>query len=407
MGESFKKLPQLKNMRGKLVHDGWQPVYPVSYKTDIAIHHSLTDWGDSAAFARYHVLTNGWSEIAYAFVILKDGTIEWNHQLGVLSYHVGNSNKFAVGICLVGDFRDSEPTNAQKRSLKMLVDCLKKDLPNYKRTRGHDEFPGYSWKACPEFDYKAVINNSKYVAGNSGNKVKVNTKAGVVGMLLHLPKTVEKWRVYDLNVKPVKGNEKAFVKPKNFDGLTYEILGEVEPAVYVIDSPTFGKVKIYGHPDTGATITSQVKPPSKSEDKVEKTDWQKEKERVAKWAKDEKVSDGLRLDEGIKRIEAIVMLHRTADDKHYSDWMEGKYNAVLWAARNDISDLTRLNDMPTRMELLALIHRTKHGEHEGTWKEEKEAVKKWAKDNSISDCTRLDEAPTRIEALAMMHRAKL
>lgn len=152
----FEKLAKLKNLRGKTKHKGWYKVYDISVKTDIAIHHSLTKTGDSAAFANYHVGSLGWPEVAYHFVILKDGTIEWNHDLGVLSYHVGNSNKFAVGICLVGDFRTEEPTEEQKRSLHALVEALKKDLPNYKRTRGHNEFPDYAWKACPEFDYRAV-----------------------------------------------------------------------------------------------------------------------------------------------------------------------------------------------------------------------------------------------------------
>ncbi|AND39631.1 peptidoglycan recognition family protein [Cytobacillus oceanisediminis] len=157
MSFHFQKLPKFKNLRGKTKHNGWYKVYSPSVKTDIAIHHSLTKTGNSAAFANYHVGTLGWPEVAYHFVILKDGTIEWNHDLGVLSYHVGDSNKFSVGICLVGDFRTEEPTDEQKLSLYLLHEALKKDLPNYKCTRGHNEFPGYAWKQCPVFNYKAVI----------------------------------------------------------------------------------------------------------------------------------------------------------------------------------------------------------------------------------------------------------
>jgi hypothetical protein len=156
---NFQKLPKLVNLRGKTKHNGWYKVYDPSVKTDIAIHHSLTKTGNSAAFANYHVGTLGWPEVAYHFVILKDGTIEWNHDLGVLSYHVGDSNKFSLGICLVGDFRTEDPTEEQKLSLYLLHEALKKDLPNYKRTRGHNEFPGYAWKECPVFEYKTVIAN--------------------------------------------------------------------------------------------------------------------------------------------------------------------------------------------------------------------------------------------------------
>lgn len=176
----FEKLKQLVNLRGKLPHKGWYKVYPLSYKTDIAIHHSLTKVGNSKSFANYHVGTNGWPEVAYHFVILKDGTIEYNHQLGVLSYHVGNSNKQAVGICLVGDFRSEKPTEAQQNSLRQLHAALIKDLPAYERTRGHNEFPGYAWKQCPCFDYKAVLSGKvtsqaekNYLSeGDSGDAVK-------------------------------------------------------------------------------------------------------------------------------------------------------------------------------------------------------------------------------------------
>jgi N-acetylmuramoyl-L-alanine amidase len=160
----FTKLPQIKDLRGKTKSNGKYTDLGVGSKTDIGIHHSLTKEGSSAAFANYHVDTNGWPGVAYHFVILKNGTIEWNHDLGVKSYHVGNSNRFAVGICLVGDFRTEEPTLEQTVSLFALVEALKRDLPNYKRTRGHNEFPDYSWKHCPEFDYRAVCTKSLPIA---------------------------------------------------------------------------------------------------------------------------------------------------------------------------------------------------------------------------------------------------
>lgn len=173
---SFEKLSQLKDLRGKTKSKGAYTDHGVNSKTDIAIHHSLTKSGDSAAFANYHVGTHGWPGVAYHFVILKNGTIEWNHNLGIKSYHVGNSNKIAVGICLVGDFRSEEPTDTQKASLYALHECLKRDLPNYKRTRGHNEFPGYAWKACPVFDYKAVINGGGKSVTVPAAKPKVKTE---------------------------------------------------------------------------------------------------------------------------------------------------------------------------------------------------------------------------------------
>ncbi|RSL29052.1 N-acetylmuramoyl-L-alanine amidase [Salibacterium salarium] len=161
MAYDFEALPNVTNLRGKLPHDGWQPKNSKHDKTDIAIHHSLTTGGDAYSFSQYHVEENGWPEIAYHFVILKNGTIQYCHDLAVIGYHVGDSNSFAVGVCLVGDFRTEEPTDAQKQALRDLHDCLAGgDMPNYKRTRGHNEFPGYGWKECPEFDYESVLQDS-------------------------------------------------------------------------------------------------------------------------------------------------------------------------------------------------------------------------------------------------------
>lgn len=133
---------------------------PIAAITDIAIHHSLTKEGSAEAYARYHVNNLGWPGIGYHYVIEKDGTVKWCNELGVMSYHVGDSNGFTVGICLTGDFRTEEPTEEQKRSLRLLHNELVNELPAYKRTRGHNEFPGYASKQCPCFDYKKVLEES-------------------------------------------------------------------------------------------------------------------------------------------------------------------------------------------------------------------------------------------------------
>lgn len=72
---------------------------------------------------------------------------------------------------------------------------------------------------------------------------------------LHLPADAKTWRVYPLNVAPVKGNEKGFLKPSKFGGLTYDILGFSQPDVAIIQTRDFGKCQIYVAPSTGATIS--------------------------------------------------------------------------------------------------------------------------------------------------------
>lgn len=129
----------------------------LSRVTHIAVHHSLTKQGSAESYARYHVQNSNWPGIGYHFVIEKDGTIKWCHDPEVKSYHVGKSNGFSVGVCLTGDFRTQEPTSEQETSLYRLLKALMSELNiQADNVWGHNEFSGYSWKACPEIDMNAL-----------------------------------------------------------------------------------------------------------------------------------------------------------------------------------------------------------------------------------------------------------
>lgn len=123
----------------------------------IAIHHSLTKSGTPQAFANYHVNTNGWPGIAYHYVVAKDGTVYICNDTSLRTYHVGDSNNKAIGICLVGDFRSEKPTKEQYQATIELVRDLLNVLPGAE-IKGHSELPGYTWKACP------VINMNQFRA---------------------------------------------------------------------------------------------------------------------------------------------------------------------------------------------------------------------------------------------------
>ncbi len=137
----------------------------------IAIHHSLTTQGSAEAFARYHVTTNGWPGIGYAYVVGRDGTVYqcWDHT--IVSYHVGNRNKHALGICMVGDFRTQQPTAEQYAVTLELVRHLQKQLPNAVVIKGHSEYPDYAWKACP------VISMDKFRSDLSKGAEEAMTEA--------------------------------------------------------------------------------------------------------------------------------------------------------------------------------------------------------------------------------------
>lgn len=100
----------------------------------IVIHHSASNGGNAASMDKYHREVRGWTNgLGYHFVIGNgsgsgDGQIEiggrWLHQLH--GAHAGNDeyNQHGIGICLVGNFEDGQPTEAQVRSLIELVNYL-------------------------------------------------------------------------------------------------------------------------------------------------------------------------------------------------------------------------------------------------------------------------------------------
>jgi N-acetyl-anhydromuramyl-L-alanine amidase AmpD len=115
----------------------------------IAIHHSATSSGTPAAFARYHVSTNKWPGIGYHYVVLKDGTVFKCNPLSLMTYHVGKSNREAIGICLVGNFDAETPPAAQLRTTQELIRTLRAAFPAGLKLKRHHDYPGYAYKSCP------------------------------------------------------------------------------------------------------------------------------------------------------------------------------------------------------------------------------------------------------------------
>ncbi|MCF2132509.1 peptidoglycan-binding protein [Strepomyces sp. STD 3.1] len=164
MSYAFERLPQLVDKRGKLVHKGWYGKRSNGVKsiTTRVWHHSLTKLSAGGSkiesFADFHVRTNGWPEIAYHLIIdpkhVVNGkaTIYYCVDIAKRSYHVGNSNTIGLGICVIGDYRTDVLSDAAIRSIADLRNALVKDgIGRY--DKAHNEMPGYSWKACCQYDY--------------------------------------------------------------------------------------------------------------------------------------------------------------------------------------------------------------------------------------------------------------
>ncbi|WP_062108784.1 M23 family metallopeptidase [Bacillus niameyensis] len=139
---------------------------------------------------------------------------------------------------------------------------VKKDTPGY--VNAADAKAGKNKKTTVKAGTYYIFNTSDGMInvtkkkGTPGSWINPNTAAAVVAKpknkTLVLPKNSDSWRVYPLNKAPVTGNEKGFLNPKKFGGLTYEIIGNPQKDVYTIKTGDFGTVNIYAAPSTGAVI---------------------------------------------------------------------------------------------------------------------------------------------------------
>lgn len=127
----------------------------------IVIHHSATASDSARTINDFHTNVRRWPNgLAYHFVIgngsrTPDGWIEagprWaKQQAGAHAKSPGNRmNDIGIGICLVGNFENTEPTEAQMRALVALVRQLRQRerIPRRNVIGHRDVIEGYT--ECP------------------------------------------------------------------------------------------------------------------------------------------------------------------------------------------------------------------------------------------------------------------
>ena len=120
---------------------------------NIAIHHSQVDNQTAFNYNTWHINNNNWYRISYHYVIEETGLVYKCNEDDDYTYHVGNSNKDTIGICLPGNLDDNSMTNSQLMSLIELITELifNYDLHSFD-VKGHRVFPLSSrqkTKTCP------------------------------------------------------------------------------------------------------------------------------------------------------------------------------------------------------------------------------------------------------------------
>lgn len=103
--------------------------------------------------------------------------------------------------------------------------------------------------------YVPEDNDSEFYSKGELSKPPVQTPASSK-QYLNLKPHVSSWRVYPISKAPVIGNEIGFLAPKQYGGISYEILGNSQASIYTIQTQSFGRVNIYAPRDNDSTITS-------------------------------------------------------------------------------------------------------------------------------------------------------
>ena len=107
-----------------------------------------------------------------------------------------------------------------------------------------------------------VLEDARNMA--SSNKAIVYDKNGKIVFsyvtsnkkYLNLNPHVASWRVYPTNVAPIIKNACGSLAPKTYGGLSYDILGNPQTDVYIIQIQSFGRVNIYAPRDNDSSITN-------------------------------------------------------------------------------------------------------------------------------------------------------
>ena len=112
----------------------------------IILHHSgVTVLQSVETLHNYHKNTNGWAGIGYHFYVRKDGSIYKGRPIEYIGAHASDNNSDSIGICAEGNFEVEEMSDAQKSSIKELINYL---LSNYniEIIQGHKDVNSTS---CP------------------------------------------------------------------------------------------------------------------------------------------------------------------------------------------------------------------------------------------------------------------
>lgn len=187
-------------------------------------------------------------------VLFADGTVDYAttmfcHQDSPMAYGMAVGKHYNQGDKIYIEGGRYKGKNGQLATHVHLEFAQGKQNDWYKNSAG-----SYSLPNAKKPEDCCFIDDNYHILYNYGYNFKKVPK-GEEKNYINLQPSIDKWRIYDLNVAPKKGNEKGFLNPKKFGGLTYYIYAYHDEGNTVeIQTANFGRGKIW-ITDTASTIT--------------------------------------------------------------------------------------------------------------------------------------------------------
>ena len=103
--------------------------YRVTDSLYITIHHTAANKDQSLeSIAKFHVEKRGYPAIAYHIAINEEGDIHFLNEIEKRTYHDSGQNTNSIGIVLVGNYEENEPSEEMIESVELITDALCKTV---------------------------------------------------------------------------------------------------------------------------------------------------------------------------------------------------------------------------------------------------------------------------------------
>lgn len=120
-------------------------VHHTAGKAAASLHDAINEM---QSIQRQHIITNGWSDIGYNFVIDRRGRVWEGRGYDRVGAHTKDHNTGTVGVSFMGNYETIKPTTRQLVAFRLLQRRLRRQGFNITRVLGHRQMPDQS-TACP------------------------------------------------------------------------------------------------------------------------------------------------------------------------------------------------------------------------------------------------------------------